>query len=137
VNDQNRRYFRLRDTATGAVAALAAVGAIAGAVALAATPRAKTPGHAVVANCGATKTPAPRVLGKTHTPQPGSSQPFLTAVQRLVDEGTISRTEGQALDREILAGTVDTQTLVSSGFTAAQLQAVQRELANTKRAQSG
>jgi hypothetical protein len=137
VNDQNRRYARLRDTATGAVAALAVVGAIAGAVALAATPRAKTPGHAAVANCAATKTPSPPVPGKTRAARPGSSQPFLTAVQRLVDAGTISRTEGQALDREILAGTVDTQTLVSSGFTPAQLQAVQRTLANTKRAQSG
>jgi hypothetical protein len=35
---------------------------------------------------------------------------------------------------EIRAGTVDTDTLTSSGFTPAQLQAVQTVLANTKRA---
>jgi hypothetical protein len=134
VNDQNSSYARLRHTAMGALAALAAVGAIAGAAALAANPPDKTHGHAAVAKGEATKAPTSPVPGKTHTSQPGSNQPFLTAVKRLVDDGTISTTEGQALGRAILAGRIDTQTLVSSGFTHTQLQAVEQTLANTKRA---
>jgi hypothetical protein len=130
VNDQNGRHARLRDTATGALAALAAVGAIAGAAALAAKPHAKTHGHAAAANC-LIKT-ARAVSGKTHTPQPTSNQPFLTAVLRLVDDGTLTATEGQAVDREIQRGYLDTSTL--TGFTPAQLQAVQQALSNAKRA---
>jgi hypothetical protein len=130
VNDQNGRHARLRYTVTGALAGLAAVGVIAGAAALAANPRAKTHGHAAAANCSI-KT-ATAVSGKTRTPQPGSNQPFLTAVLRLVNDGTISTTEGQAVDREIQQGYLDTSTL--TGFTQAQLQAVQQALKNTKRA---
>jgi hypothetical protein len=58
----------------------------------------------------------------------------LDAIQQLVDNGTITATEGQAVDREIQAGRVDTDTLASSGFTPTQLQAVQQALGNTKRA---
>jgi hypothetical protein len=72
--------------------------------------------------------------GKARAPQPGSDQPFLTAVQRLVNDGTISATEGQAVDRQIRAGMLETQTLASSGFTASQLQAVNQTLESTKRA---
>jgi hypothetical protein len=128
MNDQNGRYARLRDTATGALAALAVVGAIAGTAALAAKPRANTHGHAAMANGSTTKTPTSPLPGKTHTRQPGSSQPFFNAVQQLVDNGTITATEGQALDREIRAGRVDTDTLAPSGFTPTQLQAVARAL---------
>jgi hypothetical protein len=136
VNHQHGRYVRLRYTATGALAALAAVGAIAGAVALAANPGAKPHAHAAVANAGATNTPGSPVPDKTRAPQPGPNpQPlFLNAVQRLVDSGTITVSEGQAVDRETLAGRVDTDTLASSGFTPAQLQAVQQALSTTKRA---
>jgi hypothetical protein len=56
------------------------------------------------------------------------------AVQRLVDDGTITTTEGQVLDREIRAGSLDTDTLTSSGFTPTQLQAVEQALGDTKRA---
>ncbi len=134
MNDQDARYARLRHTATGALAALAAVGAIAGTVALAATPHAKTHGHAAVANCP-TKTPTSPAPDKADAPQPPvNHQPFLNAIQRLVDDGTITATEGQIVDREIVAGTVDTDTLTSSGFTPAQLQAVQQALGNAKRA---
>ena len=76
MNDKNGRYARLRDTATGALAAVAVVGAIAGTAALAAKPRANTRGHAAMANGTTTKTPTSPVPGKTHTPQPGSNQPF-------------------------------------------------------------
>jgi hypothetical protein len=123
VNDQNHRSARVRYTATGALATLAVVGAIAGASALAAKPHAKTPG-------------AP-VPGKTHASQPGSSQPFLNAVQQLVNAGTITAAEGQALNSQIQTGRVDTDTLASIGFTAAQLQAVQQALASTKQALAG
>lgn len=133
MNDQNGRHPRLRNTATGALAALAAVGAIAGTAALAAQPPAKTHGHAAVADGSTTQTRTPSVPSKTHTSQPDSNQPFLTAVQRLVDDGTISATEGQVIDREIRAGSVDTETLASSGFTPTQLQAVEQTLSNTKR----
>jgi hypothetical protein len=126
VNDRHTRYTRLRYTATGALAALAAVGAIAGTVALAAKPHARA---AVVS-----KTPTSPGPDKTGTPAPPASpQPFLNDIQQLVDTGTITATEGQAVDREIQAGGIDTDTLASSGFTQAQLQAVQQALGNTKR----
>ena len=133
MSDQNNRPARLRYTTTGALAALVAVAAIAGTAALAANPSTKAHGHAAVANGGSmTKTPTAPVPGKTGTPQPGSSQPFLIAVQRLVNDGTITETEGQAVDRDIQIGRLDPQTL--SGFTQAQLTALQQTLSNTKRA---
>jgi polyhydroxyalkanoate synthesis regulator phasin len=135
VNDQNGRYARLRNTATGALATLAAVGAIVGTAALAANSHAKPDRQTAVTNGGATKTAMSLVPDKTHTPQPAvNHQPFLNAIQQLVDNGTITPTEGQAVDREILAGRVDTQALASSGFTPTQLQAVEQALSNTKRA---
>ncbi len=135
MNDQNSRSARLRYTATGALAALAAAGAIAGAAALAAKPRANTHGRAALVNGGAAKTPTPGAPGKTDTPPPAvNHQPFLNAIQQLVDNGTITPTEAQAVDREIVAGRVDTDTLASSGFTPTQLQAVQQALGNAKRA---
>jgi hypothetical protein len=134
VNDQHGRYVRLRYTATGALLALAAAGAIAGTAALGAKPGAKPHGHAAAAKGPATKTPAPPVPDKIRAPQPGSDQPFLVDVQRLIDAGTISPAEGQVLDGEIQAGRVDTETLASSGFTPAQLDAVQQALSTTKRA---
>jgi hypothetical protein len=135
VSHHPGRYTRIRYTATGAVAALAAAGAIAGTVALAAKPPVSRPrGHAAVANCAATKTPVSPGPGEAQTPQPGSSQPFLNAVQQLVSAGTISSAQGQVLDGEIQAGQLDTDTLAATGFTSSQLQAVQRALSNTKRA---
>lgn len=133
MNDHNASYRRLRNTATGAVAALAAVGAIAGAAALAANPGAEKHRQAAVPNgCATTKSSAPE---KTHAPQPAvNQQPFLNAIHRLVDNGTITASEGQAVDREIQAGRVDEASLASSGFTPTQLQAVQQALGNAKRA---
>jgi heme-binding NEAT domain protein len=134
VNDQNDRSARLRYTVTGALAALAVVGAIAGTAALAAKPSSKAQGHAAVAT-GSTKTPTSPVPDKTQVPQPAvNHQPFLNAIQQLVNTGTITPTEAQAVDREIQAGRVDTDTLASSGFTPTQLQAVQQALGDTKRA---
>jgi hypothetical protein len=74
------------------------------------------------------------VPGTKRAPQQDANNPFVGAVQRLVNDGTITKTDGQAVDREILAGGIDTRTLASSGFTRTQLQAVERTLANTKRA---
>lgn len=135
MNDQRNRSVRLRYTAAGALAAFAVVGAIAGTAALAAKPSANTHGHAAVASSGATKTPTSPMPNKTDAPQPAvNDQPFLNAIRHLVNDGTITATEGQAVDREITAGRVDTDTLASSGFTQTQLQAVQQALGNTKRA---
>jgi hypothetical protein len=147
VGDHENRSARFRYTATGALAALAAAGAIAATVAVADGPPVKTPGGAAPPS-GLTK-PAPGssapaspaqgkgpgapMPGTTQAPQPGP-QPFLNAVRRLVDNGTITATEGQAVDREILTGSIDMDTLASEGFTPAQLAAVQQALANTKRA---
>jgi hypothetical protein len=135
VSDQDSRSVRLRYTATGALAALIVAGAIAGGVALAAKPPAKPQARAAVANCAATKTPASPAADKTAAPEPPANpQLFLNAVQRLVDNGTISAVEAQVVDREIQAGRVDTDTLAASGFTQTQLQAVQQALGTTKRA---
>jgi hypothetical protein len=141
VNEQSNRYARLRHTATGALAALAAVGAIAGAVALAARPHA----HATATNGSTTKTPAPGndstktpAPGKRHSPQPpeayNPNNPFVVAIRRLVNDGPITATEGQAVDREILSGYIDPQKLASIGLTQTQVQAVEQALSNTKRA---
>jgi hypothetical protein len=134
VKDQNNRHARLRYTATGAVAALVAAGAIAGAVAIAAGPNAKTQGQGAVSTGSITKTPMSPV-DKSHAAPPAvDHRPFLNAVQQLVGDGTITAAEGQAVDREIVAGRVDTDTLASSGFTPAQLQALQQALSQTKSA---
>lgn len=133
MKDQISRRARLRYTATGALAALAVVGAIAGTAALAAKPPAKAPSHAALAKRGAIKTPSSPGPDKTHTPQPPvNQQPFFNAVQQLVDNGTITATQGQALDRQIQSGGLDTDTL--AGFTQTQRQAVEQALGNAKRA---
>lgn len=135
MKDQQPRYSRLRYTATGALAALAAVGAIAGTVALAAGPHAKPHAKAGAISAPTTKTPTGPAPVKTQASQPPvNHQQFLTAIQHLVDNGTISATEGQTVDREIQAGRVDTDTLASSGFNQAQLQAVQQALGSVKQA---
>ena len=130
MNDQSNR---LRYTATGALATLAVVGAIAGTTALAAKPAARA-SRPAAANCDATKAPAASVKDKTGTPEPPANpQPFLDDIQRLIDNGTISAAEGQLVDREIVAGRIDTDSLTAAGFTDAQLQAVNQALGNTKR----
>ena len=134
MNDQSNRSARLRYTATGALAALIVVGAIAGTAALAAKPAAHAPRHALVANCDATKTAAPGVKDKTGAPEPSASpQPFLDDIQRLVDNSAITAAEAQVVDREIVAGRVDTDSLTAAGFTQAQLGAVEQALDSTKR----
>jgi hypothetical protein len=135
MNDQPARHARLRYTATGAVAALAAAGAIAGAVALAAPPPAKLPGHTTAATIRAVKAANCSAPDKTPAPNtPADNQPFLTAVQQLVNNGTITGAEGQVVDREIQAGRLETDTLTAAGFNQTQLQAVEQALGNVKRA---
>lgn len=135
MTDQSTRSVRLRYTAIGAFAALAAVGAIAGTAAFGARPPAKPHGRVATAAGAATKTPTSPPPNKTGVPQPPvNHQPFLGAIQRLVNAGTITPTEGQAVDREIVAGRVDTDTLASGGFTPTQLQAIAHALSDTKRA---
>jgi hypothetical protein len=135
VNDRDFRYARIRHMATGALAALALVGAIAGATALAAKPGDRTHGHAAVVNCSATKAPPSAAAEKTGAAKPPANpQAFLNDIQQLVANGTITATEARTVDREIIAGKVDTDTLTASGFTGAQLDAVSQALGNTKRA---
>jgi hypothetical protein len=134
VNDKPNRSVRLRYTAMGALAALAAVGAVAGTAALAAKPHASAPHRVAVANRARTKSPTAGAPDKTGAPQPSPSpQPFLDDVQRLVDNGTITAAESQVVDREIVAGRIDTDSLTAAGFTDAQLQAVNQALGDTKR----
>jgi len=128
---------RIRYTATGALTTLAVVGAIAGSTALAkgdhrthvrAAPAKSGTNPAV----GPAKTPVSPTPNKSHANQPGSDQPFLNAVQRLVSNGAVSAAEGQALDTQIETGTVDTDTFASDGLTATQVQAVEDALTSTK-----
>jgi hypothetical protein len=132
MSDHSSRYVRLRYTATGALAALAGVGAIAGAEALAAQPQAGAHRH-TVAHGSTAQVPSCPMPSKTQASQPAPSpQPFLHAVAQLVDNGTITASEGQAVDHEILAGQIDTSTLASDGFTPSQLEALQQVLSTTK-----
>lgn len=134
MKDQSNRSTRLRYTATGALAALVLVGAIAGTAALAAKPSAHSPRHALAAKSQAAKTPAAVVKDRTGPPEAKADpQAFLNDIQRLVDSGTITSAEGQVVDHEIEAGRVDTDSLTAAGFTPNQLQAVQQALAGTKR----
>jgi hypothetical protein len=131
VHDQNDRYARLRHIATGALATLAVVGVIAGTGALAANPAVKTHGHATMPN-GTAKTPGSPTI-KADAPRPAvNHRPFFVAIERLVDNGTITATQGRAVDDEIGRGNFDSSML--TGFTQTQLQAVERALTNTKRA---
>ena len=131
MHDQNGRYARLRYIATGAFATLAVVGVIAGTGALAANPSVKKHAHAAMPN-GIAKTPGSPTI-KEDVPRPAVNHgPFFVAIERLVDNGTITATQGRAVDNEIGQGNFDSSTL--AGFTQTQLQAVERALTNTKRA---
>jgi hypothetical protein len=134
MKEQSNRSTRLRYTATGALATLAVVGAIAGTAALAAKPAVRAPRHAVVASCDAAKTATPGVKDKVGAPEPPANpQPFLDDIQRLVDNGAIAAAEAQVVVREIRAGRIDTGSLTAAGFTQAQFDAVQQALTSTKR----
>ncbi len=121
----------------GALTTLAVVGAITGAAALAKSDH-RTHAHAAPAQSGTnggsgpTKTPVSPAPNKGHAHQPGSVQPFLNAVQRLVSNGAISAAEGQAVDTEIETGTIDTDMFTSDGLTAPQTQALQDALTSAK-----
>jgi hypothetical protein len=135
MNDHNGRYARLRYTAMGALAALAATGAVLGATALAAKRHPETHAQARVANA-TRKTPTAPVPGESRKPPAGNPQPFLDAIQQLVDNATITAAEGQAVDHEIQAGSVDPGRLAASGLNQSQLQAVQHALEAAKLAQA-
>ena len=111
MNDQNGRYARLRDTATGALAALAAVCVIAGAAALAPN---RAPRHRACRGGERlkTKTPTPPCRG---SPRAHVRPAVLTAVSGSMKADPAT---GQAVDRRIRAGTAN-ERLASSRFTAA------------------
>jgi hypothetical protein len=130
VSDQDRRHNRLRYSATGALAALAAVGAIMVSGAFGASRHGHH--HATAANAPRSKTPTSPSPAKRHVSQPGSDQPFLNAIQQLVADGTITSSDAQMIDRQIRAGRIDTDTL--TGLSQSQVQAVEGALDNAKRA---
>jgi hypothetical protein len=124
----NGRHDRIRHTASGALAALIVVGAIAGTGALAASPQAKTGGSATTpAPCA-----APDKRSAAHGPD--NPQPFLNAIHQLVTAGTLTAAQGQVVDREVQMGRVNTDILAASGINGAALHAVQQALQSTKRA---
>jgi hypothetical protein len=132
MDGQISRYARLRYATTGALAALAAVGAIAGANALAAKSHTAAHRHVTMTSDPSTTAAIPSPVKTGPPPQPPANpQGFLNAVRHLVESGTITAAQGEALDRDIRAGRIEPDTL--SGFTPTQLQAVQEALANVKR----
>lgn len=122
MDSHQRRFTRIRYTATGALATLAAVGAIAGTVALAAGSHAHAAASSGTTTTGQTTQPGPVKQWTSGQWNPTAMQ---ADVQRLVNDGTISAAQGQVLDSSIQAGRIIRQTLVSNGFTDAQIQAVQ------------
>jgi hypothetical protein len=134
MDECKTKHDRIRHTATGALAALIVVGAIAGGSALAANPQAKTGGR-VAPKALAAKAASFVAPDKSRVARPPvDQQPFFNAVHRLVQDGKITAAQGQIVDAEILTGRVDTDTLAARGFNAAALQAVQQALGNAKRA---
>ncbi len=121
------RYVRVRQTAIGALAALAAVGAIAGATALASQPH---PHRAAVRG---SKAQSLSDQGQTRGSRPDPNpQPFLDAVTQLVDNGTITAAQGQIVDDWIQTGRIDTDALVAAGFSQSQADAVGQALRSVK-----
>jgi hypothetical protein len=76
---------------------------------------------------GTTKTPAPAGTGTAPNPV------FTSAIAQLEQAGTIDSAQAQAIDAQVLAGSIDLQQFVNSGtITAAQAQAVQNALTQAK-----
>ena len=143
MNEHSPRYVRVRQTAIGALAALVAVSAIAGAGALASQPHARPHRyHAAVHGSKAQSATdqvqrysQPSRAGTVKTrgsPPAPNPQPFLDAVTQLVDHGTITAAQGQIVDGQLQTGRVDTEALVAAGFTHSQADAVQQALGSVK-----
>lgn len=132
MSHQRDSWIRVRYTATGALAALAAAGAVAGSVALAAGSQANGSKDETTTMGVVTKTPAAPLPTNTQGSEPNSGQLFLNAVALLVSNGTITAAEGRTLDAEIQTGGVDSEALAASGFTQQQLQVVQQTLGGVK-----
>ena len=143
MNDHSPRHVRVRQTAIGALAALAAVGAAASATALASKPHARPHRLHAAVDSSKAQSPPDQVHGKIQPSQPGTvktpgsqpapnPQPFLDAVTQLVDNGTITAAQGQIFDDQIQTGRVDTDALVGGGFTHSQANAVQQALGRVK-----
>jgi hypothetical protein len=62
-----------------------------------------------------------------------SSNPFVAAVQRLVERGTIDQHQADAIDRQIEAGSLDGRELVEHGVVSeAQMRAVENAVTEVK-----
>jgi hypothetical protein len=117
-NESPRR--RWRAPVIGAVAGLAVAAAIVGQAALADSGS----GSAPPANAKRAGAPAPG----------GVPHQFTDAVAQLVQAGTISAAQGQAVDAQIETGSMDPQQMVSRGvLTAAQMAAVNDRLIAVKK----
>ncbi|MGZ4166529.1 MAG: hypothetical protein ACXVR1_07570 [Solirubrobacteraceae bacterium] len=122
---------RWRALVTGAVAGLVVAAAIVGPSALASGGQSggtRAQAKAASANgCAAAAT-----AKAAHAA--GGPDLFLAAVAQLVQAGTITAGQGQVVDAQIRAGSIDPEKLVSSGaLSAAQMQAVTDRLSAIKR----
>ena len=133
MNDQNGRYARLRYTATGALAALAQSARSPAPPPWPQTRRAKTRGHAAVANGAQDQDADVPGAGQDPRATAGLDQPFLTAVQQLVNDGTISTTRARPLIARFRPAASIRRRSHRAG-SPTQLQAVEQTLENTKRA---
>lgn len=128
-----------RQTAAGALVALAAGAVVAGSSALGAGNGRSTPtvisqtgkgGSAPVGvpPGGITKT---RGMGGNRTS--GSNPEFTAAVTRLEQSGTIDQAQARAINAQLSSGSIDLQQLVTDGtITAAQMQAVNNAFIQVK-----
>ena len=126
---------RWRAPVTGAVTGLVVAAAIVGQSALASGGGATTPGAAATATTGSANQTASTGPNGSKAPADGPGEaPFLAAVTRMVQAGTINDVQARALDADIHTGRIDTDELVANGtLTSAQAQAVMDRLGAVKR----
>lgn len=126
-----------RRAAAGALAALAAGGAVAGSSALAAGNGASTPTVTSPTSKGGSapvSTPPGGMTKVRGMGGPSGSNPvFTAAVARLQQSGTIDQAQAQAIDAQLSSGSLDLQQLVTAGtITAAQMQIVNNAFIQAK-----
>jgi hypothetical protein len=128
---------RWRAPVTGAVTGLVVAAGVVGPSALASGGSAATPPAAAKA-AAASRAGCPARAGTAKNPNGPSAgpglAPFLAAVARLVQSGTINAAQAHVLDADIRAGSIDPSQLVANGtLSSAQMQAVGDRLAAVKR----
>jgi hypothetical protein len=115
---------RWRAPAIGAVAGLAVAAAIV-------VPSAIAAGGQSAGSCAATK--STRAIASSRAPAGGGASPFIAAVARLEQAGTIDASQARVIDADIQSGSIDPDKLVADGVvTAAQMKAVNDRLVAIK-----